>query len=925
VSSLGDGPTRRTFLKVMGASVGLAGAASCAPPDEEILPYARQPLEAKPGVTVRYATALMLDGLATGALVRCRDGRPIKVDGNPGHPASLGGAGVFEQAAILSLYDPDRAMRPRGGRRVATWEQCVRAIRAGLGHDGGGAHLILEPTSSATTLRLLARVRERIPRLSMYWDSLEPPSPQVRQYDLARTRVVLAIDADPLASGPFHLRYARHFAQARRVGDDMARLYVAEPTPTPTGTMADHRLPLRAADAAALLAEVLLALPAQSVSAPVREALTRIAGERRHGPWAAVVARDLAANRGRGATLVGARQPRITHAMAHLLDSALGNIGATTWFTRSALLAGAESDGIAQLATAIESGGCHTLIVAGANPAYSAPADLDFTRLMRKAGLVATLSGYEDETAEASSWFMPMAHPLESWGDGRALDGVASVVQPVIRPMHGGRTVDELLAALMGENADGLALVRETWQAEARPDAWTRALEQGVVEGTAERRIEVPVPTAEIIESGAKTMRPPALELVFRTDSKVHDGRFANNAWLQELPDPVTKLTWDNAALLSPKTAARIGIQTGQHVALTSFGRTLAVPALIVPGHADESIVLSLGYGRTGELSVAQGAGVNAGLLRTRSAPSIADVTAVPGPGPTHHFAVTQTHWSIEGRDHVRHATLEELRHNPDLTSDQRGPVPSLYPPIHTTAPNQWAMLIDLSLCTGCSACVVSCQAENNVPVVGADGVRDSREMHWLRIDRYLEGPPDNPEASIQPMLCQHCEKAPCEYVCPVNATVHSSDGLNEMVYNRCVGTRFCSNNCPYKVRRFNWFNYESHIAETLKLAHNPEVTVRERGVMEKCTFCVQRIRGAQVVAGREQRSLHPDEVRTACQEACPSQAISFGSLTDPTPELAAGLADRRRYSVLHELGTRPRVQYLARITNPNPAMASQP
>ncbi len=389
------------------------------------------------------------------------------------------------------------------------------------------------------------------------------------------------------------------------------------------------------------------------------------------------------------------------------------------------------------------------------------------------------------------------------------------------------------------------------------------------------------------------------------------------------MPDPVTKLTWDNAALLSPRTAERLGVTSGHPIALSVDDHTLTAPALIVPGNADECVVLSLGYGRKAELGVAKDVGVDGYTLRGSAAPWSVACNAVGGAGARHELAITQAHWSIEGRDHVRAATLEQFRKRPDLTAGQREPVPSLYQPVRSDAPDQWAMVIDLSLCTGCSACVLGCQSENNIPVVGKEGVIDSREMHWIRIDRYLEGDPSAPEALVEPMLCQQCEKAPCEYVCPVNATVHSSDGLNEMVYNRCVGTRFCSNNCPYKVRRFNWFNYESHIPEIEQLAHNPDVTVRERGVMEKCTFCVQRIRGAQIVAGREHRPLAPGEVRTACQEACPSGAIVFGSLTNPTPELSHALGDPRRFSVLHDLGTRPRVQYLARITNPDPGMAS--
>ncbi|HET8650416.1 MAG TPA: 4Fe-4S dicluster domain-containing protein, partial [Gemmatimonadales bacterium] len=532
---------------------------------------------------------------------------------------------------------------------------------------------------------------------------------------------------------------------------------------------------------------------------------------------------------------------------------------------------------------------------------------------------------FRNETGSATTWQVPAAHYLESWADGRALDGTASLVQPLIAPLYNGLTAGELLAMIAGEaTPDPHRMLRDGWRDVGGSDFtafWDQAVQKGVIPDTSESSVAVsPRWGAVPGMSATQVVADDTVALIFSPDAKVYDGRFGDNPWLQELPDPLTKLTWDNAALLSPGTASTLGVESGQIIEIASDGRRVALPALILPGHADGCVTLPLGYGRhAGAEPVAEGCGFDVYRIRSANAPWVAAGT-LRRLQEYHPLALTQAHWAMEGRPIVLSATLDQFRHDPEFTRDEKGPVLSLYQP-YVYRGEQWGMAIDLGLCTGCSACVVACQAENNIPVVGKEGVQDSREMHWIRIDRYYSGDPGSPGLVTQPMLCQHCEKAPCEYVCPVNATVHSPDGINEMVYNRCVGTRFCSNNCPYKVRRFNWFDYNAEVSETEAMAKNPDVTVRSRGVMEKCTFCIQRVREAQLAAAVEGRQLGSDEVHTACQQACPTEAIVFGSLGDPQSAVSRRLDNPRAYQVLHELGTRPRVHYLARIRNANRAL----
>ena len=991
------GLSRREFLRLMGASLALAGASGCIePPRERILPYTRRPAEVTPGVPLWYATAMPLDGYGIGLLVESHEGRPTKVEGNPLHPASLGATGVYEQASVLQLYDPQRARGLRQGAEPRTWAAFVQEfapppVGRGFPREGEGLRFLLEPTTSPLTTSLIRRLRDAYPRAGFTFHAPLAATaaadatrvlfgrPAQPVYDFAAADVVVALDADFLAAGPFHARYAHDWAMRRRPASPtagMSRLYAVEGAFSPTGAAADHRLrvpPSRIADVAALLlAEVVreMALHAGGAPPEVAAAAARRAAaastviDRLDGVpverWVRSVARDLRMNPGQGIVIAGERQTAEVHAIAHALNALLGNAGRTVRYVEPPLADAMDAAGspvpLAALAAEMRAGAVDTLVILDANPVYDAPADLDFRSALARVRRTVCLGLYENETAAACNWFVPSLHYLERWGDTRAWDGTASIIQPLIRPLYDGRGADDMLAAFLGMTSVSThEMLRETWRQRAGPADfeafWEDALRRGVISGTEAAPLSIrpawdalaalladaagrrtggaPAPARVTPGREAERREPrgteaggePAagdVELVFVQDASVYDGRFANNAWLQELPDPLTKLTWDNAAIVSPRTAARLALETGRVVRLRLRGRELTIPVFVLPGQTDDVITLALGYGREGGEAVARGVGANAYLLRTSDAPYFATGATLEPLDEHRPLATTQAHWTMAGRPIVLSATLAEYRANPDFSAPHREPVASLYDPFEYGAGDQWAMAIDLSACIGCNACVIACQAENNSPVVGKEGVRKSREMHWLRIDRYFLGTADEPGVAFQPMLCQHCEKAPCEYVCPVNATVHSPDGLNEMVYNRCIGTRFCSNNCPYKVRRFNWLDYNAGKAETLQMAMNPDVTVRARGVMEKCTFCVQRIRRAQQEAAVEGRPLRPGEVRTACQQACPTQAIWFGSYTDPDEELARRLRDPRRYAVLHELGTRPRVQYLARITNPS-------
>ncbi|HVX42111.1 MAG TPA: 4Fe-4S dicluster domain-containing protein [Gemmatimonadaceae bacterium] len=925
------GLDRREFLRLAGASIALAGLDGCSRmPAEHILPYVDSRPELTPGVPQFYATAMCVDGFATGLLVESHDGRPTKIEGNPAHPASLGATSPIHQASVLQLYDPDRARAARIGARRTTWAEIAAtlapaALRARVG-SGAGMRLLIAPTSSPLHEALLARVLQAYPeaRIHMY-APLAPDAGLARtvpHYDLSRANVLVAIDSDFLASGPFHLRYARQFADNRRLASPSApmnRLYAIESTVSPTGAAADQRFAVRP----------------REIGSIVQSLLTAVRGGGAAPGWVAAIARDLAAHRGQAVVIAGSGLAEADRRAIDEINAALGATGTLAWYAPSPLLGGSVAlHPFGELVAALHARTVDTLIVVGGNPSYATPAALEFSSLMRAVPNAGYLGPYENETARDARWFVPESHYLESWSDARAYDGTLSIVQPLVQPLYPSITAAELYAALGGTPANGAYdLLRQSWAARAganAEDVWADALRRGLVPSTAfTATASAPANGGSVSPPAGEANATPApgtLDVIYTADVKVHDGAYANNGWLQELPHPITKLSWGNAALLGVRTAQRLGVRDGDALTLASGGRELHVAAFTVPGHAEECVTLQLGYGRDGSESMAKGVGANAYALMPAPGVRVQSGVAVRAGGTAPAFALAQSESRMTIGEPVRRATLAEYRTSPTSVGDRPGRVLSLYPepapPGGEALPNQWAMTIDLGTCIGCGACVVACQAENNIPVVGAEEVRNARLMQWIRIDRYFaerENHDGDMETLFQPMLCQQCEHAPCEYVCPVEATVHSADGLNEMIYNRCVGTRFCSNNCPYKVRHFNWYDYNAHLSETELMVKNPDVTVRERGVMEKCTFCVQRIREAEIAAERDGRALRGSEVQTACQQACPTRAITFGSLTERDAEMMKRRQQPRAYSALRELGTEPRVRYLARVRNPNP------
>jgi molybdopterin-containing oxidoreductase family iron-sulfur binding subunit len=930
--------SRRSLLRLLGAGTALAGAASCSRgPAEHIVPYVRQPPEITPSVPRRYATVTAPSGYGVGILAEGHEGRPTKLEGNPLHPASLGALGTLDQASLLDLYDPMRTRDVARAGVPVTWRAFADAISAAPA-SGKATHVLLAATSAPHLAALLARLRTRA-GVVVHFDApvsrawawagaklafgrvLEP------RWDFAKAKVVVALDADFLAATWAPPAWARAWASRRSLegrGSELSRLYVVEPRLTVSGMSADDRLRVQAREVEGIAADLTAQLGLERTSDEVRRAAaSRPAGA--HATWVRAVARDLRAHAGSSLVVAGDGQPPAVHALAHAMNEILGNVGVTVTYGPSPLVeAGADSHGLEGLVRAIDEGQIGTLIIIGADPVYTAPVDLAFAQRLQRIPTTACVGVRSTATMRACAWTAPEAHWLEGWSDALAFDGTASIAQPLMVPLYDVHTPAQVLAAIAGDaDASSRDLVMDFWRTQLTEfDAsWRRALVHGVVPATGQAAVAAPVDWAPIARAlGSANAPPAALELVYFADAKVHDGRFGDNAWLQELADPVTKLTWDNAALVAPATAERLGLEDEQVVELEVRGRSVRAPVLAVPGMADGVVALALGYGQTVPDRLSYGVGANAYALRDSRAGWFDDVR-LRATKDRYPLALTQEHWSMEGRPIVLYRTLDEYRADEGFARLYSGHPYSLYD-LEPDAPHQWGMTIDLNACTGCSACVVACMAENNIPVVGKGGVRLSREMHWLRIDRYFVGDPRDPVAVVQPMLCQHCEKAPCEYVCPVNATVHSHDGLNEMIYNRCVGTRFCSNNCPYKVRRFNFFNYASQKPESVQLAMNPDVTVRARGVMEKCTYCVQRIREVEIAARREQRPIADGEIVTACQETCPTGAIVFGDIADPKTRVSKSRQNGRLYEVLHELGTMPRTRYLARVTNPNPELA---
>jgi len=942
-----DTLSRRGFLELMGASLALVGVEGCSTrqPAEAILPYANAPERLLPGKPQYYATSMDMAGTSIGLLVKSDMGRPIKIEGNPDHPSSLGATDAFAQASLLGLYDPQRSRTVLQEGGISDWESFTAALetsrRGWKEKKGEGLRILTGKISSPTLLASLGDLLSEYP--SARWHESEPmDSDQVGQgtelffgrrlrmiprFD--RAEVIVSLDADFLDWAPGRIRFMHDFALGRdpEGASPMSRLYMVETAHSLTGANADHRLalPPRAllAWARMLARELDIAMPDPAGD----DAVDDPALSRRMETWAKQVAKDLSAHRGKCLVLGGEPQPPWMHALAHALNHKLGNLGNTLAFTSQAddpEIPRPQS--LAPLVADMLSGKVETLLILGGNPAYASPADLEFPKALAHVPNAIHYGSYADETAVLCRWHVPAAHFLESWGDGRSHEGTVSLVQPLIQPLHFAKTGTEMIAALAGRpNASAYDILRAHWQAmQSGPGFqafWNRSLQLGLMEGSA-----WPEETVQP-RSGWETLFSalPALPnrtvngmtISFRPDATVWDGRFTENAWLQELPKPLTKLTWDNAIYLAPATAANLGLGNGDEVELECDGRRLTGPIWTATGHAEGCLTVTFGYGRTHAGKVGNGLGYNAYALRTLAAPWVSEGVTLRRTGRKIKLACTQDHQSLEGRDLVKHATMEELENRP-RASTVIDTLPTLYPPVPVAA-YAWGMTVDLSLCTGCSACVIACQAENNIPVVGKEQVALGREMHWIRIDRYFQASEDDVRTLFQPLACVHCENAPCELVCPVEATLHSPEGLNEMIYNRCIGTRYCSNNCPYKVRRFNFFQYVERGPDGLKPMRNPDVTVRSRGVMEKCSYCVQRIERVRIRSEREDRSIRDGEVVTACQQACPSKAIRFGNRNDAESRVAQTTRNPRNFTLLQELNTRPRTTYLTRVTNPDP------
>ncbi|MCF7762767.1 MAG: TAT-variant-translocated molybdopterin oxidoreductase [Verrucomicrobia bacterium] len=1028
-SELTDPVSRRHFAKIMSASFLLAGLGTtgCRRPEERILPFSKQPENYVHGMPQYYATAMPTRSGAVPLVVKAHEGRPTKVEGNKEHPDSNGATDLFAQASILNLYDPDRATRFVKDGQAASPEEALKMLgdlsKKTQADGGRGMAFLMERGASPSRDRVQKLLQEKLPNAA--WHVYEPVdfdvyrqaaaaaygravTPYVR---LDQAKVIVSLDCDFIGSEEDAHIKIRQFSKGRRTekpGDSMNRLYAVEALFTLTGANADHRLRTPASgvlSVAARLAREILTQTGKSDLLPDLKALE--SGSEAHNEWIVTCAKDLLeqANRGHTVVLAGHRQPLAVHILAAAMNEALGNTGNTIVFHEKPQ---AVTQSIVDLAGALNAGQVSTLVIFGGNPAYNAPAELNWTEAQAKAANVIRLGYYEDETLPVKGWHLPLAHYLESWGDARTSDGTLVPVQPLIEPLFGGLTEIEVMARLAGsEMTSSHDIVRKTFEelGEAGDEPWNRFLHDGYLKGSAPAATPVSFDragAAKVMSAVRPALAPTkeSLEVVFHRDSCVDDGRYANNGWLQELPDPVNKLVWENAISLSVRTARELGLYYTDKenmnlavpwVKVEVGGRSVEGPVWIQPGQADNTLGLPLGYGRTKTGRVGKGSGFSAYRVRTSAVPHIAPgakLTAVSG--KTHQLATTQNHWAMEGRPIVREATLKQYREHPDVArsmdmekppgAPEDGLPMALYPnPMDVPgkdgktpkekAVHHWGMSIDLSTCVGCSACVIACQSENNIPIVGKDQVNRNREMHWLRIDRYYTGDPKksaddqiaDPQVANQPMLCQHCESAPCESVCPVNATVHDYEGLNLMVYNRCVGTRYCSNNCPYKVRRFNYFDYARRPFDRLykspfardsdgklgisrwfsnpdrgempedqwnlvKLAKNPDVSVRMRGVMEKCTFCLQRIERGKI-AQKVKAGASPDiEVRdgaveTACQQACPAESIVFGNMKDPNSRVSRLKAQQRDYSALEFLGTRPRLTYLMRLRNPNPAM----
>ncbi len=983
-----DSVSRRGFMKLMGASIALAGLTGCTKqPDEPIYPYVKQPEDLVLGNPVYFATAHPFPMGSVPLLVKTAAYRPIKIEGNPEHPMNRGTTDAYTQGTLLGMYDPDRSQRVLYRGETRDYVNFVSDFTSMLEQSSGGQGLyflsstVVSPTLAGQWKGASAKYPNAkwIQYEPVNRDSARRASKQAfgdyldAQYKLDQADVILSLDADFLSGlwYPGFLKLAGDYAERRSLkpGVEMNRLYSVESTPSTTGFKADHRLRMRASQMEGFAAAIAAAIG--SGSAPEGAQWT----DEQTGYLNAVV-KDLKANAGKCVVIPGEQAATGVHLAAIAINQALGNVGKTVVYTETVNpMPTVQIDEMKQLVADLNAGKVNWLVILDTNPVYDAPADLAFEKAMGHAKTVAHLGLYVDETGSIADWHINGTHYLEMWSDVRAYDGTVSIVQPMISPLYGGRSAHQIVQLMLADpNMSPNAAVQLTWASvlggkgvdqngdihNGLDPQWRKALHDGWIANTAFTPKTVSARSGSGQTNSAPGAMPDAsaIEVIFRPDPTIYDGRYANLGWMQELPKPLTNLSWDNAALMSIHTLAKLKLSESDVIEIDYQGRKIKASAMVMYGHPDQSITIYVGYGRRNSGRVGTGFGFDAFPIRLSDSPLFVTGATVKKTGDTYECASTKSHYidhrdlfarkygfeaeakeakpdttphSLEGREAeqrgiIRYATLEEYKRNPGFATDgedETAPPKSttLFPVWDYSQGYQWALSIDLNSCVGCNACVIACYAENNIAVVGKHQVKVGRDMQWIRIDTYFEGDLDKPKAYFQPMTCQQCENAPCEQVCPVGATVHTPEGLNAMIYNRCVGTRYCSNNCPYKVRRFNWLLFSDWDTEQYKLMRNPDVTVRSRGVMEKCTYCVQRISAAKIRADKENRTVRDGEIVTACQEACPTQAITFGNINDKNSRVSKIKAQERNYTVLADLNTRPRTSYIAGVANPNPEL----
>ncbi len=984
-TELNDGVSRKGFLRVMGASIALAGFAACRRPVQKILPYSKQPEDIVPGIPLYYATSMPFQGSLTGLIIENHQGRPTKIEGNDLHPASGGNTNAFHQASILEMYDPDRSRRPLRNGNSSSTEDFYAFASDYFADSNKRIAFISEANSSPTFNGLKEAALDKFNGAK--WVTYEPFGEdnaiegnniafgrRLRaHYNYTNADVVVSLDDDFLApSHPNNVEYAKQITGRRKVTsteDSMNRIYSVENGYSLTGSFADHRLRIKASDMAdfinALAAELSSRINGLNRFSSVNNQFTNT-------EFVTALADDLAEHAGRTAVSAGFDHAPEIHAVSAAINTALSNTGTTVNYLAVPHFDNQDNKAVfASLINEISNGEFDAVVIIGSNPVFTAPADLNFADALSGASEVFHLGTYVDETGKTASWHLGRSHYLEAWGDGYSFGGARSVIQPQIQPLHDSLSEIEFLGAVVNsEKVNGYELVRETFNSYYTrnfENRWLDILHDGIDTSNgftiSNRTIRSVSPAASTSMSG--------IEVVVKADNSIYDGRFANSGWLQELPDPITKITWDNVALLSPATAETLGINFDDYLGVANQqiitvavdGTSVQLPVWIQPGHADDSITIHTGYGREGIGRVADIQSNNSQLFDSSAVSGGVNVYPVRTSGSllfnaaeaslineTYEIASVQDHHSLEGRDMYRQATLKKYKEKPDYASfkavhkyavpgmkeaadlGEDQPISLFNEQVAVEGEPQWGMAIDLNSCFGCGVCIIACQSENNIPVIGKREVMRGREMHWIRTDRYYLGDLNDPQVVQQPVPCMHCELAPCEQVCPVAATTHSDDGMNQMTYNRCIGTRYCANNCPFKVRRFNFFNYPKEYLTTgedpdiIQMAMNPEVTVRFRGVMEKCTYCVQRVNRAKINTKIETGVPKPADgtVQTACQQACPADAIYFGDLTDESSEIVKMKRNERNYLMLEELNVRARTSYIAKLTNPNPALVKE-